>query len=161
MTADQLKQMSDGLIERLGWFQRSTQRGASMSVTLASQLSDDITSTLTAYQDLTTRLLSQSSAQEVLIGEHVAKQREAEAEVEALKADNASMLDSLTKESTARCEAEEDAARYRWIRQSHWYVGLEPEGDLEGVSWCNYNSDKKPLDDYVDAALSAATEGGK
>ncbi|HEX7909945.1 MAG TPA: hypothetical protein VF534_17895 [Paraburkholderia sp.] len=67
MTSDELKQMTDGLVERL-----RADAGFDGQKLLAADA-------LTAYQSLTARLISQNAAQEVLIGEHIAKQREAEA----------------------------------------------------------------------------------
>jgi hypothetical protein len=47
-----------------------------------------------------------------------------------------------------------DAERYRFIQNSQWYVGPEPEGDTQGVSWCNFNCDQQPLDTHIDAAIA-------
>ncbi len=52
-------------------------------------------------------------------------------------------------------QAQADAARYQWLTKSHWYVGPEPEGDIEGVSWCDHNASENGLDAAIDAAREA------
>ncbi len=49
-----------------------------------------------------------------------------------------------------------DAARYRWLIASAWYVGPEPKGDTEAVSWHDHNGTMHG----VTAAIDAAMEGG-
>ncbi|WP_236225500.1 hypothetical protein [Pseudomonas pseudonitroreducens] len=49
-----------------------------------------------------------------------------------------------------------DAERYRWLIASAWYVGPEPKGDTEAVSWHDHNGTMHG----VTAAIDAALEGG-
>ncbi|MBD9573787.1 hypothetical protein IB260_00570 [Pseudomonas sp. PDM23] len=49
-----------------------------------------------------------------------------------------------------------DAERYRWLIASAWYVGPEPRGDTEAVSWHDHNDTMHG----VTAAIDAALEGG-
>ena len=53
--------------------------------------------------------------------------------------------------------AREDAERYRWLRQSHWYVGIGPDGDTEGVSLCSFYGAE--LDAAIDQARSDLDAG--
>jgi hypothetical protein len=55
-------------------------------------------------------------------------------------------------------ELEADAARYRWLRNSDWYIGPAPQGDLIGVSWDDNNDAEGSLDQAIDRA--AAAQGG-
>lgn len=62
---------------------------------------------------------------------------------------------------TERLKAEnealrKDAERYRWLIASAWYVGPEPRGDTEAVSWHDHNDTMHG----VTAAIDAALEGG-
>lgn len=50
-----------------------------------------------------------------------------------------------------------DAARYRWLIASAWYVGPEPKGDTEAVSWHDHNDTMHG----VTTAIEAAIEGAK
>lgn len=47
-----------------------------------------------------------------------------------------------------------DAERYRWLRDSHWYVGPEPDGCMEGVGMFDRN------DGRLDAAIDQARGKG-
>ncbi|MBB1606489.1 MULTISPECIES: hypothetical protein [unclassified Pseudomonas] len=49
-----------------------------------------------------------------------------------------------------------DAERYRWLCASAWYVGPEPRGDIEAVSWHDHNETRQGVTTAIDAAL----EGG-
>jgi hypothetical protein len=49
--------------------------------------------------------------------------------------------------------AEADAARYRWLCASAWYVGPEPRGDIEAVSWHDHNDTRQGVTTAIDAAL--------
>lgn len=51
-------------------------------------------------------------------------------------------------------EAQKDAARYRWLKDSHWYIGPAPEGDLIGVSWDDFNDRAGRMDAAIDAAMA-------
>ena len=79
-------------------------------------------------------------------------------DIEDLKHDNASMLDSLTKESTARCEAEDalaaltlenqrlhaEAARYRWSTDTE-----DNASTLHSILLC-HAGDQAKIDARVD-----------
>ena len=52
-----------------------------------------------------------------------------------------------------RAELKRDAERYRWLRLSAWYVGPEPTGDREGVSWDDHNEARDSLNSAIDAAM--------
>ncbi|HBO2335905.1 TPA: ead/Ea22-like family protein, partial [Pseudomonas aeruginosa] len=45
-----------------------------------------------------------------------------------------------------------DAARYRWLIASAWYVGPEPKGDTEAVSWHDHNDTMHGVTTAIDAA---------
>ncbi|MDG3958930.1 hypothetical protein, partial [Pseudomonas aeruginosa] len=45
-----------------------------------------------------------------------------------------------------------DAARYRWLIASAWYVGPDPEGDTEAVSWHDHNDTMHGVTTAIDAA---------
>lgn len=51
-----------------------------------------------------------------------------------------------------------DAARYRWLIASAWYVGPEPMGDTEAVSWHDHNDTMHGLTTAIDAAIEGATQ---
>ncbi|HCE5819522.1 ead/Ea22-like family protein [Pseudomonas aeruginosa] len=51
-----------------------------------------------------------------------------------------------------------DAARYRWLIASAWYVGPEPKGDTEAVSWHDHNETMHGVTTAIDAALEGATQ---
>ncbi len=51
-----------------------------------------------------------------------------------------------------------DAARYRWLIASAWYVGPEPEGDTEAVSWHDHNDTMHGVTTAIDAAIEGATQ---
>ncbi|MDG3690062.1 hypothetical protein L5B99_00860 [Pseudomonas aeruginosa] len=51
-----------------------------------------------------------------------------------------------------------DAARYRWLIASAWYVGPDPEGDTEAVSWHDHNDTMHGVTTAIDAALEGATQ---
>ena len=58
---------------------------------------------------------------------------------------------------------EKDAARYRWLRHSAWYVGPEPSAEYCAfIEYTDYNgcdSDGNPaLDEAIDAAMQGETE---
>lgn len=60
-----------------------------------------------------------------------------------------------------RAEAEQlrkDAARYRWLIASAWYVGPEPSGDTEAVSWHDHNDTMHGVTTAIDAAIEGATQ---
>ncbi|MGQ9951183.1 hypothetical protein ACUS6I_20770 [Pseudomonas aeruginosa] len=46
-----------------------------------------------------------------------------------------------------------DAARYRWLIASAWYVGPDPEGDTEAVSWHDHNDTMHGVTTAIDAAI--------
>lgn len=46
-----------------------------------------------------------------------------------------------------------DAARYRWLIASAWYVGPEPKGDTEAVSWHDHNDTMHGVTTAIDAAI--------
>jgi hypothetical protein len=46
-----------------------------------------------------------------------------------------------------------DAERYRWLCQSAWYVGPEPRGDTESVSWHDKNETRNGVTEAIDAAI--------
>ncbi|HCI1946323.1 TPA: hypothetical protein NOE91_005199 [Pseudomonas aeruginosa] len=49
-----------------------------------------------------------------------------------------------------------DAARYRWVIASAWYVGPEPKGDTEAVSWHDHNDTMHGVTTAIDATLEGA-----
>lgn len=51
-----------------------------------------------------------------------------------------------------------DAARYRWLIASAWYVGPEPKGDTEAVSWHDHNDTMHGVTTAIDAAIEGATQ---
>ncbi len=51
-----------------------------------------------------------------------------------------------------------DAARYRWLIASAWYVGPEPEGDTEAVSWHDHNDTMHGVTTAIDAAIEGAKQ---
>ena len=50
--------------------------------------------------------------------------------------------------------AKKDAERYQWLIKSHWYIGPEPEGDLQAVSWNNKNNTEAGVTQAIDAAIA-------
>ncbi|HBN9854790.1 hypothetical protein [Pseudomonas aeruginosa] len=50
--------------------------------------------------------------------------------------------------------AEADAKRYRWLCASAWYVGPEPCGDTEAVSWHDHNETKDGVTEAIDKAIA-------
>lgn len=51
-----------------------------------------------------------------------------------------------------------DAARYRWLIASAWYVGAEPKGDTEAVSWHDHNDTMHGVTTAIDAAIEGAKQ---
>ncbi|HCT6270766.1 TPA: hypothetical protein OT313_002507 [Pseudomonas aeruginosa] len=51
-----------------------------------------------------------------------------------------------------------DAARYRWLIASAWYVGPEPSGDTEAVSWHDHNETMHGVTTAIDAAIEGAKQ---
>ncbi|HCF3885657.1 TPA: hypothetical protein NID48_005185 [Pseudomonas aeruginosa] len=51
-----------------------------------------------------------------------------------------------------------DAARYRWLIASAWYVGPDPEGDTEAVSWHDHNDTLHGVTTAIDAAIEGAKQ---
>ncbi|MFG8478994.1 hypothetical protein ACEOUU_06980 [Pseudomonas aeruginosa] len=51
-----------------------------------------------------------------------------------------------------------DAARYRWLIASAWYVGPEPMGDTEAVSWHDHNETMHGVTTAIDAAIEGAKQ---
>ncbi|MFH0105545.1 hypothetical protein [Pseudomonas aeruginosa] len=51
-----------------------------------------------------------------------------------------------------------DAARYRWLIASAWYVGPEPMGDTEAVSWHDHNETMHGVATAIDAAIEGAKQ---
>ncbi len=51
-----------------------------------------------------------------------------------------------------------DAARYRWLIASAWYVGPEPNGDTEAVSWHDHNDTMHGVTTAIDAAIEGAKQ---
>lgn len=51
-----------------------------------------------------------------------------------------------------------DAARYRWLIASAWYVGPEPKGDTEAVSWHDHNETMHGVTTAIDAAIEGAKQ---
>ncbi|MFU6981321.1 ead/Ea22-like family protein [Pseudomonas aeruginosa] len=51
-----------------------------------------------------------------------------------------------------------DAERYRWLIASAWYVGPEPEGDTEAVSWHDHNDTMHGVTTAIDAAIEGAKQ---
>ncbi|MGU2751283.1 hypothetical protein [Pseudomonas aeruginosa] len=51
-----------------------------------------------------------------------------------------------------------DAARYRWVIASAWYVGPEPKGDTEAVSWHDHNDTMHGVTTAIDAAIEGAKQ---
>lgn len=47
-----------------------------------------------------------------------------------------------------------DAERYEWLCASAWYVGPEPRGDTESVSWHDKNETRGGVSVAIDAARS-------
>lgn len=164
MTGDQLKQMSErSAFEK--WASEAygdddddsgvslERRGEGYAYSGIDDAWQGWQAALAAQQSLITRLESMHDAQEVLIGKYIAAQREAEAEVEALKADIASTLDSLIKESVGRCEADDVIADIKAILMDH------------AISYLvvRLNNAMKRIDAYENrsAGRSADTEGGE
>ncbi|MCC0353260.1 hypothetical protein LJG15_24585 [Pseudomonas aeruginosa] len=50
--------------------------------------------------------------------------------------------------------AEADAKRYRWLCASAWYVGPEPCGDIEAVSWHDHNETMGGVTEAIDKAIA-------
>ncbi|HEB4079327.1 hypothetical protein AAA616_27235 [Pseudomonas aeruginosa] len=50
--------------------------------------------------------------------------------------------------------AEADAKRYRWLCASAWYVGPEPCGDTEAVSWHDHNETTDGVTEAIDKAIA-------
>ncbi|HFH3145379.1 hypothetical protein [Pseudomonas aeruginosa] len=50
--------------------------------------------------------------------------------------------------------AEADAKRYRWLCASAWYVGPEPCGDTEAVSWHDHNETMDGVTEAIDKAIA-------
>lgn len=50
--------------------------------------------------------------------------------------------------------AEADAKRYRWLCASAWYVGPEPCGDTESVSWHDHNETTDGVTEAIDKAIA-------
>ncbi|MDU0699517.1 hypothetical protein Q8W87_05410 [Pseudomonas aeruginosa] len=83
------------------------------------------------------------------------------AEVEALYIGDRSRLDSTVilcgtlADIIARLRAAEaDAKRYRWLCASAWYVGPEPCGDTEAVSWHDHNETMDGVTEAIDKAIA-------
>ncbi|HBO3358214.1 TPA: hypothetical protein L4S42_006090 [Pseudomonas aeruginosa] len=83
------------------------------------------------------------------------------AEVENLYIGDRSRLDSTVilcgtlADIIARLRAAEaDAKRYRWLCASAWYVGPEPCGDTEAVSWHDHNETKDGVTEAIDKAIA-------
>lgn len=128
-------------------------------------------------------LSDQLEANAALIALLRASLRKVEDEVEALKHDNASMLDSLTRESVARCEAEDMLRRipttpemmiqfigshFNSMEAPGWTDGLpsEPTGDLSMVRYSLTVHDLLSVFDWadlgkdsIDATLANEREG--
>ncbi|HHA3865612.1 ead/Ea22-like family protein [Pseudomonas aeruginosa] len=51
-----------------------------------------------------------------------------------------------------------DAERYRWLIASAWYVGPEPMGDTEAVSWHDHNDTMHGVTTAIDAAIEGAKQ---
>lgn len=51
-----------------------------------------------------------------------------------------------------------DAERYRWLIASAWYIGPEPEGDTEAVSWHDHNDTMHGVTTAIDAAIEGAKQ---
>ncbi|MFP6354766.1 hypothetical protein VST52_07370 [Pseudomonas aeruginosa] len=51
-----------------------------------------------------------------------------------------------------------NAARYRWLIASAWYVGPEPKGDTEAVSWHDHNDTMHGVTTAIDAAIEGAKQ---
>ncbi|HBP0025896.1 TPA: hypothetical protein L5G20_006343, partial [Pseudomonas aeruginosa] len=49
------------------------------------------------------------------------------------------LLDEIDRLKAENEALRKDAARYRWLIASAWYVGPEPKGDTEAVSWHDHN----------------------
>ncbi|WP_445677220.1 hypothetical protein ACUDPR_17255 [Pseudomonas aeruginosa] len=83
------------------------------------------------------------------------------AEVENLYIGDRSRLDSTVilcgtlADIIARLRAAEaDAKRYRWLCASAWYVGPEPCGDTEAVSWHDHNETTDGVTEAIDKAIA-------
>ncbi|HCR1638166.1 TPA: hypothetical protein ONA83_003583 [Pseudomonas aeruginosa] len=50
--------------------------------------------------------------------------------------------------------AEADAKRYRWLCASAWYVGPEPCGDTDAVSWHDHNETMDGVTEAIDKAIA-------
>ncbi|HEJ1718332.1 TPA: hypothetical protein SL793_006260 [Pseudomonas aeruginosa] len=50
--------------------------------------------------------------------------------------------------------AEADVKRYRWLCASAWYVGPEPCGDIEAVSWHDHNETMGGVTEAIDKAIA-------
>ncbi|EKL0657277.1 hypothetical protein ACF0C8_10100 [Pseudomonas aeruginosa] len=50
--------------------------------------------------------------------------------------------------------AEADAKRYRWLCASAWYVGPEPCGDTEAVSWHDHNETMDGVTEAIDKEIA-------
>ncbi|WP_017773801.1 hypothetical protein [Paraburkholderia kururiensis] len=80
-----------------------------------------------------------------------------EAELQALIHDNDRYRESLTAEATARIAAEDDAERYRWVRERAWYFDAATYAFELQEPW--EHSDESPLDiDDIERALDAARQ---
>lgn len=69
----------------------------------------------------------------------------------------AAMQELIEVERNRADAAEQDAARYRWLAQSDWYVGPDDIGEyFGGISgYSNFNHGKERLDHAIDAAMKA------
>lgn len=62
--------------------------------------------------------------------------------------------DEIERLTAERDALRADAARYRWLKESDWYIGPAPEGDLIGVSWNDFNDRTGWVDAIIDAELA-------
>ncbi|HCF4141369.1 TPA: hypothetical protein NIE10_006567, partial [Pseudomonas aeruginosa] len=62
------------------------------------------------------------------------------------------LLDEIDRLKAENEALRKDAARYRWLIASAWYVGPEPKGDTEAVSWHDHNDTMHGVTAAIDAA---------
>ncbi|HGK8929234.1 TPA: hypothetical protein ACKAEL_004160, partial [Pseudomonas aeruginosa] len=68
------------------------------------------------------------------------------------------LLDEIDRLKAENEALRKDAARYRWLIASAWYVGPEPKGDTEAVSWHDHNDTMHGVTAAIDAAIEGATQ---
>ncbi|HCT2526497.1 ead/Ea22-like family protein [Pseudomonas aeruginosa] len=99
---------------------------------------------------------------QVLIGKHAVAYCNHKVDAQFIgKANPKTVLALLDEIDRLKAENEalrKDAARYRWLIASAWYVGPEPKGDTEAVSWHDHNDTMHGVTTAIDAAIEGATQ---